>query len=175
MLLFARLYFLVKANFPRHKEAITFPLSSHKHGVLSFYSSSISSLAYPILFFLRGAIIYFNRLFIVYFRQISFITPVYFGKKLSFSRKITVFFCFSAVFLCPIRENFVYYISEAANRSRLYKLLQLFIKTRHFHKKNEINIVTKPILSKILAACLNFFFIFKVFILFCNLILKILR
>ena len=88
------LFFLAKANFPRHKEAITFPLSSHKHGVLSFYSSSISSLAYPILFFLRGAIIYFNRLFIVYFRQISFITPVYFGKKLSFSKKITVFFAF---------------------------------------------------------------------------------
>lgn len=43
------------------------------------------------------------------------------------------------------------------------KLLQLFIILRHFHKKNEINIVTKPILSKILAACLNFFFIFKVF------------
>lgn len=55
------------------------------------------------------------------------------------------------------------------------KLLQLFIKPRHFHKKNEINIVTKPILSKILAVCLNFLFIFKVFLLFCNLILKILR
>lgn len=55
------------------------------------------------------------------------------------------------------------------------KLLQLFIKPRHFHKKNKINIVTKPILSKILAACLNFFFIFKVFLLFCNLIFKILR
>lgn len=55
------------------------------------------------------------------------------------------------------------------------KLLQLFIKPRHFHKKNEINIVTKPILSKILADFLNFLFIFKVFLLFCNLILKILR
>ncbi len=55
------------------------------------------------------------------------------------------------------------------------KLLQLFIILRHFHKKNEINIVTKPILSKILAVCLNFLFIFKVFLLFRNLILKILR
>lgn len=55
------------------------------------------------------------------------------------------------------------------------KLLQLFIKLRHFHKKNEINIATKPILSKILATCLNFLFIFKFFLLFCNLIFKILR
>lgn len=53
------------------------------------------------------------------------------------------------------------------------KLLQLFIKLRYYHKKNEINIVTKPILSKILAVCLNFLFIFKVFLLFCNIILKI--
>lgn len=34
---------------------------------------------------------------------------------------------------------------------------------------------TKPLLSKILAVCLHFLFIFKVFLLFCNLILKILR
>ena len=43
------------------------------------------------------------------------------------------------------------------------KLLQLFIKPKHFHKKNEINILTKPILSKILAVYLLFLFIFRYF------------
>lgn len=46
------------------------------------------------------------------------------------------------------------------------KLLQLFIKPRHFHKKkkkNEMNIIKKSFSSKILAACLQFLFIFKVF------------
>lgn len=43
------------------------------------------------------------------------------------------------------------------------KLLQLFIKPRHFHKKNEMNIIRKSFSSKILAVCLQFFFIFKVF------------
>ncbi len=53
--------------------------------------------------------------------------------------------------------------------------LTIIYKTKTFSQKNEINIVTKTILSKILAVCLNFLFIFKVFLLFCNLILKILR
>lgn len=34
---------------------------------------------------------------------------------------------------------------------------------------------TKPLLSKILAVCLHFLFIFKYFFFFCNLILEILR
>lgn len=89
-------------------------------------------------------------------------TPVYFGKKLSFSKELP-FFCFSAVFLCPICENFVYFISKTANRLRLYKTLTIIHKTKTFSQKKRKNIVTKPILSKILADCLNFLFIFKVF------------
>lgn len=55
-------------------------------------------------------------------------SPVYFGKKLSFSKKYH-FFSLLAVFLCPIRENFTYYISETANGLRLYKTLTIIYKT----------------------------------------------
>lgn len=61
-------------------------------------------------------------------------SPVYFGKKLSFSKKYH-FFSLLAVFLCPIRKNFTYYISETANGLRLYKTLTIIYKTKILSQK----------------------------------------
>lgn len=85
------------------------------------------------------------------------------GKKLSFSKKITVFSAFQQSFYVQNAKILSITFQKQQMDYDYTKLLQLFIKPRHFHKKNKINIVTKPILSKILAACLNFLFIFKVF------------
>lgn len=103
------------------------------------------------------------------------INLVYFGKKISFSKKIPFFFAFQQSSYVPNAKILSITFQKQQMDYDYTKLLQLFIKLRHFHKKNEINIATKPILSKILATCLNFLFIFKFFLLFCNLIFKILR
>ena len=95
-------------------------------------------------------------------------------KKLTFSKKLP-FFCFSAVFLCPKRKNFVYYISETTSALRLYKTLTIIYKTKAFSQKNEMNIAKKSHFKQNFGIFSSFFFIFKVFLLFCSLILKILR
>lgn len=96
------------------------------------------------------------------------------AKKTKFFKKNTVFSFQQSFFVQYAKILFISFQKQQMDYDYT-KLLQLFIKPRHFHKKNELNIVTKPILSKILAACLIFFLYFQVFFLFCNLILKILR
>lgn len=91
---------------------------------------------------------------------------VYLGKKLSFSKKISFFFAFQQSFYVPNAKILSITFQKQQVRYDYTKLLQLFIKPRRFHKKNEINTVTKPILSKILADRLKFLFIFKVFLFF---------
>ena len=89
--------------------------------------------------------------------------PVYFGKKLSFSRKITVFFSFQQSFYVQNAKILSITFQKQQMDYNYSKLLQLFIKTKIFSQKNDINILTKPISSKILAVCLHFLFIFKHF------------
>lgn len=84
------------------------------------------------------------------------------AKKTKFFKKNTVFSFQQSFFVQYAKILFISFQKQQMDYDYT-KLLQLFIKPRHFHKKNELNIVTKPILSKILAACLIFFFIFKFF------------
>lgn len=64
-------------------------------------------------------------------------TPVYFGKKLSFSKKITVFFAFQQSFYIQNAKLLFISFQKQQMDYDYTKLLQLFIKPRHFHKKNE--------------------------------------
>ena len=140
LFLFARLYFfLVKANFPRHKEAIA---------LYYLFASMVHFLFISIRFFFNLSDFFFKRgnsLFysvaIVYFRQTQLIILAYFGKINKFFKKNTVFSLFSSLFFCPIREDFVYFISETANGLRLYKTLTIIYKTKAFSqkKRNEYN------------------------------------
>ena len=59
---------------------------------------------------------------------------VYFGKKLSFSKKITVFLLFSSLFISNTRK-FRLLHSRAANGLRLYKTLTIIYNTKTFSQK----------------------------------------
>lgn len=85
-------------------------------------------------------------------------------KKTKFFKKLPFFFAFQQSFYVQNAKILFISFQKQQMDYDYTKLLQLFIKPRHFHtKKNEINIVTKLILSKILAVSLHFLFIFKYF------------
>lgn len=140
LFLFARLYFfLVKANFPRHKEAIA---------LYYLFASMVHFLFISIRFFFNLSDFFFKRgnsLFysvaIVYFRQTQLIILAYFGKINKFFKKNTVFSLFSSLFFVQYAKILFISFQKQQMDYDYTKLLQLFIKPRHFHKKkrNEYN------------------------------------
>lgn len=84
------------------------------------------------------------------------------AKKTKFFKKNTVF-SFQQSFFCPIRENFVYFISETANGLRLYKTLTIIYKTKAFSQKKRIKYSYKAHFKQNIGGLSYFFLYFQVF------------
>ena len=125
-------------------------------------------------FFKKFNPLYFWGYYCIFLAILSRFLSLFWIKTKFFQKKYRIF-RFSAVFLCPKRELFAYYIQKQQTDYDHTKLLQSLVKSRRFHKKNEINIVTKQLLSKKkppfklkFAVLFPFSFFLSIFFLFCN-------
>lgn len=96
------------------------------------------------------------------------------AKKTKFFKKITVFSFQQSFFVQYAKILFISFQKQQMDYDYT-KLLQLFIKPRHFHKKKRIKYSYKAHFKQNIGGLSYFFLYFQVFFLFCNLILKILR